>query len=99
MILGASGENIYPEEIEQVINGFEGVNESIIVSREGKLVALVNFNEDAIDWDHEGEEEFLRKLEKIKAAVLSFVNKNVNRTSRVSCIQVFKETFENVEVL
>lgn len=94
MILGASGENIYPEEIEQVINSIDGVNESIIVSRNGKLVALVNFNEDAIDWNHEGEEEFFRKLEKAKAAVLSYVNRNVNRTSRVSCVQVFKEPFD-----
>ncbi|MGM9736017.1 MAG: AMP-binding protein [Candidatus Cryptobacteroides sp.] len=94
MILGASGENIYPEEIEQVINTIDGVNESIIVSREGKLVALVNFNEDAIDWNHEGEEEFLRKLEKAKETVLAFVNKNVNRTSRVSSVQIFKEPFE-----
>ncbi|MGN1215447.1 MAG: AMP-binding protein, partial [Candidatus Cryptobacteroides sp.] len=94
MILGSSGENIYPEEIEQVINGIEGVNESIIVSRNGKLVALVNFNEDAIDWDHEGEEEFLRRLEKVKESVLSFVNRNVKRTSRVSSVQVFKEPFE-----
>lgn len=94
MILGASGENIYPEEIEQVINSIDVVNESIIVSRNGKLVALVNFNEDAIDWNHEGEEEFFRKLEKAKAAVLSYVNLNVNRTSRVSCVQVFKEPFD-----
>ena len=94
MILGSSGENIYPEEIEQVINAIDGVNESIIVSRNGKLVALVNFNEDAIDWDHEGEEEFLRRLEKVKESVLAFVNKNVNRTSRVSCVQIFKEPFE-----
>ena len=94
MILGASGENIYPEEIEQVINGIDEVNESIIVSRDGKLVALVNFNEDAIDWNHEGEEAFLRKLDSIKEKVLSFVNKNVNRSSRVSSIQVFKDPFE-----
>lgn len=94
MILGSSGENIYPEEIEQVINAIDDVNESIIVSRNGKLIALVNFNEDAIDWNHEGEDEFLRKLESAKQAVLSFVNRNVNKTSKVSSVQVFKEPFE-----
>ena len=41
MIVCPSGENIYPEEIESVINDIEGVNESIIVQRKGKLVALV----------------------------------------------------------
>ena len=37
MILGPSGENIYPEEIENVINNVEGVNESIVVERNGRL--------------------------------------------------------------
>lgn len=94
MILGASGENIYPEEIEQVINGIEDVNESIIVPRNGKLVALVTFNENTIDWDQEGEDEFFRKIEAYKAKILSIVNKNVNRTSKVSDVQIFKEPFE-----
>lgn len=94
MILGPSGENIYPEEIEQVINSIEDVNESIIVERGGKLVALVNFNEDTLDWNREGEEEFFRKLEEYKAKVLRTVNRNVNRTSQVSMVQVLKEPFE-----
>ena len=94
MILGASGENIYPEEIEQVINGIEDVNESIIVPRNGKLVALVTFNENTIDWNQEGEDEFFRKKEAYKAKILSIVNKNVNRTSKVSDVQIFKEPFE-----
>lgn len=94
MILGASGENIYPEEIEQVINSIENVNESIIFSREGKLVALVNFNEDAIDWNQEGEDEFFKKIETFKANILEFVNKNVNKTSKVSDVQIVKEPFE-----
>ncbi len=94
MILGPSGENIYPEEIEQVINGIDTVNESVIVPRQGKLVALVNFDESAIDWDHEGEEEFLKKLEEKKQMILGIVNKNVNKTSKVSDVQVMKEPFE-----
>jgi long-chain acyl-CoA synthetase len=94
MILGPSGENIYPEEIEQVINGIDTVNESVIVSRQGKLVALVNFDENAIDWNHEGEEEFLKKLEEKKEMILGIVNKNVNKTSKVSDVQVMKEPFE-----
>ena len=40
-ILGPSGENIYPEEIEQVINAMENVNESLVVERKGRLVALI----------------------------------------------------------
>ena len=41
MFLGASGQNIYPEEIEDKLNNQEAVGESLIVEREGKLIALV----------------------------------------------------------
>lgn len=94
MILGPSGENIYPEEIEQVINGIAPVAESVIVPRQGKLVALVTFDENAIDWNHEGEEEFFKKLEDYKETILGIVNKKVNKTSKVSSVQVLKEPFE-----
>ena len=94
MILGPSGENIYPEDIEQIINSLDTVNESLVVSRGGKLVALVNFNEDAIDWNREGEAEFFRKIEDYKSRILEFVNKNVKKTSQVSDVQVMREPFE-----
>lgn len=41
MLLGASGQNIYPEELEEVLNSLPGVGESIVVSRQGKLIALI----------------------------------------------------------
>ncbi len=41
MILGPSGQNIYPEEIEDKLNALPGVVESVVVDRQGKLVALV----------------------------------------------------------
>lgn len=41
MILGPSGQNIYPEEIEDQLNGLPGIAESLVVERAGKLVALV----------------------------------------------------------
>ncbi|MCR4823946.1 MAG: AMP-binding protein, partial [Bacteroidales bacterium] len=40
MIVGASGENIYPEEIENVINSMEGIGESLVIQRDGHLIAL-----------------------------------------------------------
>ncbi len=49
LILGPSGENIYPEEIEAIINSFENVNESLVIEREGKLVALVHFDFESIE--------------------------------------------------
>lgn len=41
VILGATGENIYPEEIEFVINTYPGVGESLVVEKGRELVGLV----------------------------------------------------------
>ena len=94
MILGPSGENIYPEEIENVINNVEGVSESIVVERGGRLVALVQPVENYIEWDKESEDKIYEKLDKWKAALLKTVNRNVSKTSQVSSVEVMKEPFE-----
>ena len=94
MILGPSGENIYPEEIESVINNVEGVSESIVVERDGRLVALVQPAENFIQWDKENEDKIYEKLDKWKASLLKKVNKSVNKTSQVSSVEVMKEPFE-----
>ena len=94
MILGPSGENIYPEEIENVINNIEGVSESIVVERDGKLVALVQPAENFIDWNNESEDKIYEKLDKWKASLLKFTNKNVSKASQVNSVEVMKEPFE-----
>ena len=94
MILGPSGENIYPEEIENVINNVEGVSESIVVERDGKLVALVQPIDNYIQWDKESEDKFYEKLDSWKAKVIKMVNKNVSKASQVSSVEVMKEPFE-----
>lgn len=94
MILGSSGENIYPEEIENVLNNVEGVSESIVVERNGRLVALVAPAEDFIQWDKEGEDKFYEKLDRWKSKILSITNKNVNKSSQVNSVEVMKEPFE-----
>ena len=94
MILGPSGENIYPEEIESVINNVDGVNESIVVERNGRLVALVQLDENMIEWDKEGEDNFYEKFDAMKEKIQKMVNKNVNKTSQVSSVEVMKEPFE-----
>ena len=94
MILGPSGENIYPEEIESVINNVSGVTESIVVERNGRLVALVQLDENMIEWDKEGEDNFYEKLDSVKEMIQKMVNKNVNKTSQVSSVEVMKEPFE-----
>jgi len=57
MILGPSGENIYPEEIESVINAHAMVSESVVTQYKGKLVALVHFNPDKLKALKEVKEE------------------------------------------
>ncbi|MEE0235834.1 MAG: AMP-binding protein [Bacteroidales bacterium] len=94
MILGPSGENIYPEEIENVINNVEGVSESIVVERDGKLVALVQPDENYIQWDKESEDKLYEKLDAWKTKLLKVTNKNVSKASQVSSIEVMKEPFE-----
>ena len=95
MIVGPSGENIYPEEIEQVINNMRGVNESIVIERGGKLVALVKFDEDIIDWDAiEKEEKFFENLENWKKKVMEYVNKRVGKQSNIGEVDAMKEDFE-----
>ena len=94
MILGPSGENIYPEEIENVINNVEGVSESIVVERDGRLVALVQPMENYIEWDNENVDKIYDFIESWKEKVLKVTNKNVNKSSQVSSVEVMKEPFE-----
>ena len=49
MILGPSGQNIYPEEIESKLNNLPFVMESLIVEKDGKLVGLVYPDYDMVD--------------------------------------------------
>ena len=95
MIVGPSGENIYPEEIEQVINDIRGVEESLVIERDGKLVALVKFDEEFVDCNTlEKEEQFYEKLEARKKAVMDYVNKRVSKQSKIGEVNAMKESFE-----
>ena len=93
VIIGSSGENIYPEEIESVINNLGGVSDSLVVSRSGQLVALVQFNEDQIDWNMEDEEKFLEMLDQKKQEVMDFVNSKVSQFLKIKDVVVMKEPF------
>lgn len=88
MILGASGQNIYPEEIEDKLNNLEGVGESIIVEREGRLVGLVFPDEQT---SKRMSIDDLRNLMKQNVARL---NKLIPGYSQVSDIEIKEEPFE-----
>ena len=93
VILGPSGENIYPEEIENVINNISDVCESLVVERDGHLIALVHFNDNVLDWDYENQDRFIADLERRKQEILEFVNSHVNRNSRIKEVEVEKQPF------
>jgi len=99
VILGASGENIYPEEIESVINRYQYVLESVVVEQKGKLVALVHFNYDELEKQFAQFKDDARrlaeqKIEEMKAELQQFVNSQVNRYSRLQLIIIQDAPFE-----
>ena len=101
MIVGPGGENIYPEDIESVLNSHVCIADSIVTEHEGRLVALVHFNREEIesmidDWREEWEtykEAWEAKTEQLKQEIMEFVNAKVNRFSRISEVVEEKEAF------
>jgi len=94
MILGPSGENIYPEMIENILNTYDFVEESLVVPSQGGLLARININvEDfaeslKVSADHAGEhiKEYLDSIRK-KA------NKELNVFSKIQDVIHQKEPF------
>ncbi len=99
VILGPDGENIYPEEIENVINNIKDISESLVVKRDGHLVALVHFNDNVLDWNYENQDRFLEDLERRKKDILEFVNTHVNRSSRIKEVEVEEKPFAKTATL
>jgi long-chain acyl-CoA synthetase len=99
MIVGSSGENIYPEEIEFVINDFRHVVESLVVEKKGKLVALVHINLEEIEqaYQHLKEEvsHFMEeKTKEILHELKTYVNARVNKFSRIHSVVLQKDPFQ-----
>lgn len=57
MIVGPSGENIYPEDIESVLSNHEMISEAIVTQEKGKLIAIVHLNEEKLKNMKEASEE------------------------------------------
>ncbi len=90
MILSANGQNIYPEELEAVINNQEFVAESLVVDRSGKLVALVYFDKDAIKNARLDEEAVSDLPEKVRLAS----NRQLPGYSQISKVETVMVPFE-----
>lgn len=109
MIVGPSGENIYPEEIESVLNTHVFVSESVVTEEDGRLIALVHFDSEAIEhlkdeliekWEITRDEwnqklsEWETRKEELKQDVMKYVNSKVNRFSRITKVVEEEQEFE-----
>ena len=102
MIVGPSGENIYPEDIEEVLNSNRFVAESVVTEEDGKLIALVHFDTTALEEAYDefkhkvsaGSEAAKRKMEEIKRDVMEYVNSKVNRFSKITKVVDNEGEFE-----
>ena len=90
MILGQSGQNIYPEEIEAKLNNLYLVMESLVVEREGRLVALVYPDFDQAQADGVDNEQ----LSEIMKRNLEELNTLVAPYEKVSSITIYPTEFE-----
>ncbi len=90
MILSANGQNIYPEEIEAKLNNMPYVSESLVVERDGRLVALVYPDHEEMD----AARLSYHQLEPIMEDVRAELNKLVAPYEQISRIQVMPEEFK-----
>lgn len=110
LIVGANGENIYPEEIESLINNFRHVTESIVLKKKGKLVALVHFNREELeqklnimkaDLAHKVDEKIEEITQCVDEAIdelanelQQYINERVNKFSRIQLLVVQPDPFQ-----
>ena len=90
MILGPSGQNIYPEELEDKLNSMPCVVESIVVDRDHKLVALVYPDSSAEGKKALGSKTLVEQMEENRV----LVNKNLPNYSQISAIELVASEFE-----
>jgi long-chain acyl-CoA synthetase len=90
MILGSSGQNIYPEEIEAKLNNLPYVGESLLVESEGKLIALVYPDLELVDQQGLQENELKALMEKNRQSL----NADLPAFSRITRIDLYPEEFE-----
>lgn len=90
MILGPSGQNIYPEEIEGILNNYPLVAESIVVDRDGALIALVVPDEDTIKKLRLTKEQVSSQM----AENITLINKELPAYSKLKDIEIMEEPFE-----
>ena len=90
MILGPSGQNIYPEEVETVINNHPYVVDSLVVEDNGGLTALIFPDFPTGARDGMNQETFVKHIE----GLLTEINKDLPNYAKLKRIKVMMEDFE-----
>ena len=90
MILTAAGQNIFPEEIESLINNMPYVQESLVVSDKNALVALVVPDQDMVAADNMSEADLYQTLK----AEIRTLNQELPTYCNISRVEIFPEEFE-----
>ena len=90
MILTANGQNVYPEELEAIVNNQPYVNESVVVDRAGKIVALVYLDNDAIKRDKLDNEAVSDIPEKVRMGA----NRQLPAYSQIAKVETVLTPFE-----
>jgi long-chain acyl-CoA synthetase len=104
MIVGASGENIYPEEIESVINNFRFVVESLVIQQKGKLVAYVHLNMEELekkyqDFKADMTRQYEQKKEELLLEIQDYVNSKVSKFCQINKIVLQPVPFQKTATL
>lgn len=99
VIIGAGGENIFPEDIESIINNFKHVVESVVIEQKGKLVALVHFNREEIEQQYKEMKEEVsafveKKCDELTVELRDYVNQQVNKFSKIQLVVVHADPFQ-----
>ncbi len=98
MILGSSGENIYPEAIESVINRSPLVLESLVYDDQGSIVARIHLDYEKLDQqfsgDHLSEARSKQRIQDILSELLSETNSQLSAFSRIAKFIEQREPFE-----
>lgn len=90
MILGASGQNIFPEEIEAKLNNLPYVMESLVVNKEGKLQALVYPDYEAMDAAGLSSDDLVSLMEKNRIKL----NNDLSSYESVFSVSIYPNEFE-----
>lgn len=97
-IIGASGENIYPEDIESIINNNKNIVESLVIEEDGFLVAKVILDIENIEKNIEQIKTIIGEKKEqfydLKKHLTKEINSNLNRVSQIKRIDIMEEPFE-----